>query len=96
MRQLQMVLQLGGELADGDEDEQYQIEDLVRVRAACSAADRRRKRRRARLWIANAFIAASGGTIDADSAGRDKGSTVTIELPVTLSAVPQLESDADD
>jgi hypothetical protein len=30
------------------------------------------------------------------SAGPDKGSTETIELPVTLSAVPQLESDADD
>lgn len=48
------------------------------------------------LWIANAFIAANGGTINAVSAGPDQGSTVTIELPVTLSAVPQLETDADE
>jgi two-component system, OmpR family, sensor histidine kinase KdpD len=48
------------------------------------------------LWIANAFIAANGGTINAVSAGLDLGSTVTIELPVALSAVPQLESDADE
>jgi two-component system sensor histidine kinase KdpD len=48
------------------------------------------------LWIANAFIAANGGTINAVSAGPDQGATVTIELPVTLSAVPQLESDADE
>jgi two-component system, OmpR family, sensor histidine kinase KdpD len=48
------------------------------------------------LWIANAFIAANGGTINAVSAGPELGSTVTIELPVTLSAVPQLESDADE
>ncbi len=48
------------------------------------------------LWIANAFIAANGGTINAVSAGPDLGSTVTIELPVTQVAVPQLESDADE
>jgi two-component system, OmpR family, sensor histidine kinase KdpD len=48
------------------------------------------------LWIANAFIAANGGTIDAVSAGPDRGSTVTIELPVTQPAVTQLESDADE
>jgi two-component system sensor histidine kinase KdpD len=48
------------------------------------------------LWIANAFIAANGGTINAVSAGPDEGSTVTIDLPVTQAAVPQLESDADE
>jgi two-component system sensor histidine kinase KdpD len=48
------------------------------------------------LWIANAFIAANGGTINASSAGPDLGSTVTIELPVTQAAIPQLESDADE
>ncbi len=48
------------------------------------------------LWIANAFIGANGGTINAVSAGPDLGSTVTIELPVTVSAVPQMESDADE
>jgi two-component system, OmpR family, sensor histidine kinase KdpD len=48
------------------------------------------------LWIANAFIAANGGTINAVSAGPDLGSTVTIELPVTQTAVPQMESDTDE
>jgi two-component system sensor histidine kinase KdpD len=48
------------------------------------------------LWIAHAFIAANGGKINATSAGPEKGSTVTIELPVTQPAVPQLESDADE
>jgi two-component system sensor histidine kinase KdpD len=48
------------------------------------------------LWIANAFIAANGGKINAASAGLGQGTTVTIELPVTQSAVPQLENDADD
>lgn len=47
------------------------------------------------LWIANAFIAANGGTINAVSAGPGQGSTVTIEFPVTQAAVPQLESDSD-
>ena len=48
------------------------------------------------LWIANAFIAANGGKINAASAGPGKGSTVTIELPATQAAVPQLENDSDD
>jgi two-component system sensor histidine kinase KdpD len=48
------------------------------------------------LWIANAFIAANDGKITATSAGPDLGSTVTIEIPVTQSVVPQLESDADE
>jgi two-component system, OmpR family, sensor histidine kinase KdpD len=48
------------------------------------------------LWIANAFIAANGGTINAVSAGPGQGTTVAIELPVTQAAVPQLETDADE
>jgi two-component system, OmpR family, sensor histidine kinase KdpD len=48
------------------------------------------------LWIANAFILANNGKISATSAGPDKGSTVTIELPITQAAIPQLESDADE
>jgi two-component system sensor histidine kinase KdpD len=48
------------------------------------------------LWIANAFVAANGGTVSATSAGPHLGSTVTIELPVTQVAVSQLESDADE
>jgi two-component system sensor histidine kinase KdpD len=48
------------------------------------------------LWIANAFIAANGGKINAASGGPGQGSTVAIELPVAQAAVPQLENDSDD
>jgi two-component system sensor histidine kinase KdpD len=48
------------------------------------------------LWIANAFILANGGTINAVSEGPDLGTTVAIELPVTQAAVQPMESDADD
>ena len=47
------------------------------------------------LWIANAFIAANGGTISATSAGPGHGTTMTIELPATHVAVPQLEHDEE-
>jgi two-component system sensor histidine kinase KdpD len=48
------------------------------------------------LWIANAFVAANGGKMHAVSDGPGLGTTVSIELPVTQAAVPQLESDADE
>ena len=48
------------------------------------------------LWIANAFIAANGGKMNAVSEGAGLGTTVAIELPVTHAAVPQMESDADE
>ena len=48
------------------------------------------------LWIANAFIAANGGKMNAVSDGPGKGATLAIELPVTQAAVPQMESDADE
>jgi two-component system sensor histidine kinase KdpD len=48
------------------------------------------------LWIANAFIAANGGMMNAVSEGPGLGTTVAIELPVTQATVPQLESDADE
>ncbi len=48
------------------------------------------------LWIANAFVAANGGTMSATSAGPDLGTTMTIELPATQAAVPQLETDEDE
>ena len=48
------------------------------------------------LWIANAFIAANGGKMNAVSEGPGLGTTVAIELPVTQAAVPQLESDTDE
>lgn len=48
------------------------------------------------LWIANAFIAANDGKMTALSDGPDLGTTVSIELPLTLVAVPNIESDADE
>jgi two-component system, OmpR family, sensor histidine kinase KdpD len=48
------------------------------------------------LWIANAFIAANGGKVSAISEGPGLGSAVAIELPVTQTAIPQLEGDTDE
>jgi len=49
------------------------------------------------LWIANAFIAANGGKINASSAGPGLGSTIAIELPVIQQeALSQLETDSDE
>ena len=48
------------------------------------------------LWIASAFVAANGGTMNAVSDGPGLGTTLAIELPVTQVAVPQMESDADE
>ncbi len=48
------------------------------------------------LWIATAFIAANGGKINAASEGPSKGTTLSIELPVTQAAVAQLEGEADE
>jgi two-component system, OmpR family, sensor histidine kinase KdpD len=48
------------------------------------------------LWIAQAFIAANGGKMNAVSEGPGKGATMAIELPVTQATVPQMESDADE
>jgi two-component system sensor histidine kinase KdpD len=43
------------------------------------------------FWIANAFVAANGGTIEATSLGESKGTTMTMRLPVPAN-VEQLES----
>ncbi|HXD44575.1 MAG TPA: DUF4118 domain-containing protein [Pseudolabrys sp.] len=48
------------------------------------------------LWIASAFVTANGGKLNAVSDGPALGTTLTVELPVTQSAVTQLESDADE
>jgi len=48
------------------------------------------------LWIANAFVSANGGSMSAVSEGPDRGTRMTIELPVTQAAVPELESDQDE
>jgi two-component system sensor histidine kinase KdpD len=47
------------------------------------------------FWIANAFVAANGGTIEAKSLGENKGTTVTIRLPIPAD-VEQLESISSD
>ena len=47
------------------------------------------------FWIANAFVAANGGTIEAASSGEDKGTTVTMRLPIPANA-EQLESLSSD
>jgi signal transduction histidine kinase len=39
------------------------------------------------FWIATALVAANGGTIEAASEGVDKGTTITVRLPVKESAV---------
>jgi two-component system, OmpR family, sensor histidine kinase KdpD len=35
------------------------------------------------LWIANAFVTANGGRLEVDSDGADRGTTVSIHLPVS-------------
>jgi two-component system sensor histidine kinase KdpD len=47
------------------------------------------------FWIANAFVAANGGSIEASSPGENKGTTVTIRLPVPAN-VEQLETIASE
>jgi two-component system sensor histidine kinase KdpD len=48
------------------------------------------------LWIASAFVTANGGQVNAFSEGPGLGTTVRIELPAVQTAVPQLETDADE
>jgi K+-sensing histidine kinase KdpD len=36
------------------------------------------------FWIASAFIAANNGTIEATSEGANRGTTVTIRLPLAM------------
>jgi len=47
------------------------------------------------LWIADAFITANGGKVDVESEGADRGTTVSIHLPMSGEAAP-LESTVDD
>jgi two-component system sensor histidine kinase KdpD len=47
------------------------------------------------LWIANAFISANGGKVEVESDGVDRGSTVTIHLPLPAEAAPS-EAAIDD
>jgi two-component system, OmpR family, sensor histidine kinase KdpD len=47
------------------------------------------------LWIANAFITANGGKVEVESEGADRGTTVTIHLPLSPEA-ERLETTVDD
>jgi two-component system sensor histidine kinase KdpD len=47
------------------------------------------------LWIANAFVTANGGKVEVESDGADRGTTVTIHLPMSPEAEP-LEMSVDE
>ena len=47
------------------------------------------------LWIANAFITANGGKVEVESEGADRGTTVSIHLPLSGEAA-QLEASIDE
>ena len=47
------------------------------------------------LWIANAFITANGGKVEVESDGADRGTTVSIHLPLSGDG-GSLESHVDD
>jgi two-component system sensor histidine kinase KdpD len=48
------------------------------------------------LWIANAFVTASGGSLEVTSGGANQGSTVAIRLAVAREAILQLERAVDE
>ena len=45
--------------------------------------------------IANAFVTANGGKVEVESDGADRGTTVTIHLPMSPEAEP-LETTIDE
>ena len=47
------------------------------------------------LWIANAFVSANGGKVEVESEGADRGTTVSIHLPLSPHAM-QSEVATDD
>lgn len=47
------------------------------------------------LWVATTLIASNGGTLDAASAGADRGTTITIRLPASTDE-PALSEVADE
>jgi len=48
------------------------------------------------LWIANAFVTASGGELGVSSDGANQGSVVEIRLPIAMEAILQLERVVDE
>jgi two-component system sensor histidine kinase KdpD len=47
------------------------------------------------LWIANAFVSANGGTVEVESEGAERGTTVSIHLPLSPH-VTQMEVGTDE
>ena len=48
------------------------------------------------LWIAKSFVTANGGELEAFSEGADRGTTLSIRLPVKEPARPNLATDANE
>jgi len=48
------------------------------------------------FWIARAFVAANNGTIEATSDGVNKGTTVTICLPLSMKEKPEGPTDEEE
>jgi two-component system sensor histidine kinase KdpD len=48
------------------------------------------------LWIANAFVTASGGRLEVNSGGASLGSIVAVHLPIVREALMQLERAIDE
>jgi signal transduction histidine kinase len=48
------------------------------------------------LWIAKAFVTASGGELEVTSGGANQGSRVAIRFPVVREAILQLEGAVDE
>ena len=47
------------------------------------------------LWIAKAFVTANGGEVEAFSEGADRGTIVSIRLPVTEAAAADVAAGDD-
>ena len=48
------------------------------------------------LWIASTFIAANGGTLNADSKGPNLGTTISLRLPIAVQETPMPADVVDD
>ena len=48
------------------------------------------------LWIASTFIAANGGSLHAESAGPNLGTTISLRLPTVSADTPELAGAIDD
>jgi two-component system sensor histidine kinase KdpD len=48
------------------------------------------------LWIASAFLAVNDGSVTATSEGQDRGTKISVELPVMQPAISEMEADADE